>query len=117
MFTSFRAKVAKSEPHKYTSPSFTQPGPPYGVMPPSRTVDPGEQYTDSGYFPRRAGYTGPYYQRYRIAVLEAEARKVTTPSGSRASKIQKSLLQMVFDKITPFPDHDWMNILIVASKR
>ena len=119
MYSTFRVKLskdAKFEPVKYVSPL---PSPLHFTILPPRDVwrpDPKDTYAHSGCFPRCANLPGSA-RRQRIAVLKDEARKITTPPGSRGSQIQICLLQMVFDEVTPYLDHIWTCFLAVASKR
>jgi hypothetical protein len=52
-----------------------------------------------------------------ITALHAQARMIATPSGSRISPLQRCLLQMVFDMVTPYPDHVWSSMLAIAAER
>ena len=119
MYSTFRVKLsndAKPEPVKYAYPL---PSPlQFAILPP-RDVwrpDPVETYAHSDCFPRCANLPGSA-RRQRIAVLKDQARRITTPPGSRGSQIQTCLLQMVFDEVTPYPDDIWTCFLAVAAKR
>jgi hypothetical protein len=99
MYNKFRTQMpkdAKPGPHKYIPlPTCTPPFPHE------------EHYS----FSRYADYAGPD----RHAALKAEARKVTTPYGSRSSPLQRCLLRLVFDMVTPYPDQIWTKIIVLAS--
>jgi hypothetical protein len=117
MFGRFRVNLPQPEPPRHTSP-LRQQGPQHCVVPPPAVwmSNPEEKHTNPGNFARYADYSGPN-RRDMIATLRSEARMVSTTSGSRSSQLQRCLLRMVFDMITPWPDGIWIAFLAVASER